>query len=190
MPWPRRTTVLIVAASLSLPSSRVFAQQPEFPPAFPPIRPGAVPLVQMPGAEPGREEELENPFEDAIETDRDSFTSATTTVGRGRLVIESAYSFLDNRGVKETHSFPELLGRYGLTERLELRLGWNYEVGGGGERHIRLRCRDGRITVREGVATRQQAHLRNEVPGHEARRLAARQCCDLASLHADQWHGN
>ena len=32
--------------------------------------------------------------------------------------MESAYSFLDNGGVKETHSFPELLFRYGLTERL------------------------------------------------------------------------
>ena len=67
---------------------------------------------------------------DVIETDRDSFTPATTTAGKGRLIVESAYSFLDNRGVKETHSFPELLLRYGLTERLELRLGGNYEVGG------------------------------------------------------------
>src|SRR5215468_4347719 len=131
MAWSRGTT-LFVTALLSLSSSRALAQQPEFPLAFPPIRPEAVPLVQIPGAEPAREEEPENPFEDAIETDRDSFTPATTTVGRGRLVIESAYSFLDNRGVKETHSFPELLSRYGLTERLELRLGWNYEVGGAG----------------------------------------------------------
>src|SRR5262245_48839170 len=70
--------------------------------------------------------------EEPIETDRDSFTPATTTAGRGRLIVESAYSFLDNRGVKETHSFPELILRYGLTERIELRLGWNYEVGGAG----------------------------------------------------------
>src|SRR5262245_36977286 len=66
---------------------------------------------------------------DEIETDRDSFTPATTTAGRNRLIVESAYSFLDNRAVKETHSFPELILRYGLSERLELRLGWNYEVG-------------------------------------------------------------
>lgn len=72
-----------------------------------------------PGPEPGE-----------IETDRDSFTPATTTAGRRRLVVESAYSFLDNRGFKETHSLPELLLRYGLTDRVELRLGWNYEVGG------------------------------------------------------------
>jgi hypothetical protein len=31
--------------------------------------------------------------------------------------------------VKETHSFPEAIFRDGLTERLELRFGFNYEVG-------------------------------------------------------------
>ena len=67
-----------------------------------------------------------------IETDRDSFTPATTTTPRRRLIVESAYSFIDNRGVKETHSLPELLLRYGLTDRVEARLGWNYEVGGVG----------------------------------------------------------
>ncbi len=67
---------------------------------------------------------------DEVETDRDSFTPATSTAGRGRLVTEFAYSFVDNRGVKETHSVPELILRYGLTDRVELRLGWNYEVGG------------------------------------------------------------
>lgn len=67
---------------------------------------------------------------DEIETDRDSFTPATATVGRETLVLEAAYSFLDNRIVKNGHSFPEFLVRYGLTERLELRLGWNYEIDG------------------------------------------------------------
>lgn len=67
---------------------------------------------------------------DEIETDRDSFTPATTTVGRRRSILESAYSFSDNRGIKESHSFPETILRYGLTQRIELRLGWNYEVGG------------------------------------------------------------
>ncbi len=65
-----------------------------------------------------------------IETDRDSFTPATTTTPRHRLISEAAYSFLDNRRVKETHSFPELLLRYGLTDRVELRFGYNSEVGG------------------------------------------------------------
>jgi hypothetical protein len=65
-----------------------------------------------------------------LETDRDSFTPATTLVGRGKTVLESAYTFSDNRSFKEGHSFPELLIRYGLSERVELRLGWNYEIGG------------------------------------------------------------
>ena len=65
-----------------------------------------------------------------IETDRDSFTPATTTAGRGRLIIESAYSFSDNSIGFETHSLPELVTRYGVTDRIELHLGWNYEVGG------------------------------------------------------------
>jgi hypothetical protein len=69
---------------------------------------------------------------DRIETDRDSFTPATTTVGFRRLVVESAYSFIDNRQIPETHSYPELLVRYGLAERFELRCGYNFEVGGGG----------------------------------------------------------
>lgn len=70
--------------------------------------------------------------EDEIETDRDSFTPSTSVVGTGYFVFESAYSIVDNRGVPETHSYPEILGRYGITENIELRLGWNYEVGGAG----------------------------------------------------------
>jgi hypothetical protein len=81
----------------------------------------------LPGEEPEGEAEP-----DEIETDRDSFTPATTLAARRRLIVESAYSFIDNRGVKETHSLPELVLRYGLTDRIELRLGWNYEVGGAG----------------------------------------------------------
>lgn len=85
----------------------------------------------------GQEPELgeageENPFEGHIETDRDSFTPSTRTVEKGRWIVESSYSFIDNRHTAETHSFPELLARFGLTERIELRLGGNYEVGGEG----------------------------------------------------------
>ncbi|MEK6257871.1 MAG: transporter [Planctomycetota bacterium] len=74
----------------------------------------------------------ENPFADHLETDRDSFTPSTRTVELERWIVESSYSFIDNRDSKETHSFPELLTRYGLTERIELRFGGNYEVGGEG----------------------------------------------------------
>jgi hypothetical protein len=69
---------------------------------------------------------------DEIETDRDSFTPATTVAGRGRTLIESSYSFIDHPDNADSHSFPELLARVGLTENIELRVGWNYEIGGGG----------------------------------------------------------
>ena len=76
------------------------------------------------------EMEGESEEEDEIETDRDSFTPATTTAGYRRFIVESAWSFIDNRTVPETHSFPELITRYGINDWLEVRLGWNYEVGG------------------------------------------------------------
>jgi hypothetical protein len=90
-------------------------------------------LERMMGQAPESDREPEREAEpDEIETDRDSFTPATSVVGRGRLVVESAYTFQENRGFKETHSVPEFVARYGLTDRIELRLGWNYEVGGVG----------------------------------------------------------
>jgi hypothetical protein len=67
-----------------------------------------------------------------IETDRDSFTPATSLAGQQRWILESAYSFIDNRRVYDTHSLPELLVRYGVTERMEWRFGTNYEIGGAG----------------------------------------------------------
>ena len=81
-------------------------------------------------AGPAAGQEAEQP---ELETDRDAFTPATSTVGLERAVVESSYSFIDNRNVAATNSFPELLVRYGITDRIELRLGWNYEVGGAGD---------------------------------------------------------
>jgi hypothetical protein len=111
-----------------------------------------VATILLCGADPGRAQERPTtagdrrsafetvtgePFAEAegeageMETDRDAFTPASSVVGRRRFVVESAYSFLENRRSYETHSLPELLLRYGLTERVELRFGFNYEVGGG-----------------------------------------------------------
>ena len=81
-------------------------------------------LSQGTPGEPEREEE-------DLETDRDSFTPSTSTVGTGRVVLEAAYSFMDHRRSDDAHSLPEMLTRIGLSERTELRLGWNYEAGGG-----------------------------------------------------------
>jgi len=65
-----------------------------------------------------------------IETDRDSFTPATTLAAPTKTILESSYSFIDNRDFAETHSVPELLIRYGASDWLELRFGTNYEIGG------------------------------------------------------------
>ena len=67
-----------------------------------------------------------------LETDRDSFTFAPTTAGRDLSILESSYSFIDNRTGPEAHSVPETLLRRGVGDRLELRLGFNYEAGGPG----------------------------------------------------------
>lgn len=67
-----------------------------------------------------------------LETDRDAFTFAPTTAGGGTSILETSYSFLDNRIGPETHSVPEVLVRRGLGDRVEARLGFNYEAGGPG----------------------------------------------------------
>lgn len=92
--------------------------------------PDGAELEGEPLGEEEAEDEEEEPEE--IETDRDSFTPAVATVPFGRSIVESAYSFIDNRNVPETHSFPELIVRHGVADWLELRLGWNYEIGGAG----------------------------------------------------------
>ena len=81
---------------------------------------GPAACAQRPG---GREE---------LETDRDSFTFAPTTAGRDTSILETSYSFIDNRTTPEAHSLPELLVRRGIGERFEARLGFNYEAGGPG----------------------------------------------------------
>lgn len=136
MSWSMRRDLLL-AAALVFPSSPAYSQQPAAPrenttqpPRIESTNERRESAGERPESEPEREEPKEEKSE--IETDRDSFTPATTTAGRRRLIFETAHTFVDNRGVKETNSFPESLLRYGLTDRLELRLGWNYEVGGAG----------------------------------------------------------
>jgi hypothetical protein len=60
------------------------------------------------------------------------------TPGADCLIIESSYSYINISHEKIKNSFPELLMRYGIGERFEFRLGWNYEPGrertpGGGD---------------------------------------------------------
>jgi hypothetical protein len=74
----------------------------------------------------------EGPARRELETDRDSFTFAPSTTGADTSILEASYSFIDNRIGPESHSVPEVLLRRGIGERIEARLGYNYEAGGPG----------------------------------------------------------
>lgn len=89
-----------------------------------------------------------NPFNHAIETDRAAFTPALSTAPLGRVLLESGYTFIANRGLPSDHSFPELMLRFGLSERLELRFGWNHEAGGGGSIVSPIQVQQGLISAR------------------------------------------
>lgn len=67
------------------------------------------------------------PLTGRIITDRPGFSDSAALVPRGRFQIESGYTFTYDRESDRRildHTFPELLFRTGLTEYLELRLGW------------------------------------------------------------------
>lgn len=68
--------------------------------------------------------------EEPLETDRDSFTPATTLASPQRTIVESSYSFILNSSGRQGHSLPELLIRRGVNDWLELRFGYNWESGG------------------------------------------------------------
>ena len=72
--------------------------------------------------------ECESPYSEPLETDRHDFTQSTGVVGRRVLQLEYGflYSFKDEEGEQEdTYTTPELLVRFGLTDRLEIRSRWN-----------------------------------------------------------------
>ena len=84
--------------------------------------------------------ELENETElesERIETERHDFTQSTTVVGRGVTQFEFGYTYFQSSGeteIEDSHATPELLVRFGLTERTEFRLRYN-EVWQFGEEH-------------------------------------------------------
>ena len=56
-----------------------------------------------------------------------TWTQTLANLTRGRTQLEGGYSFLHDSGSGGSgtqHAFPDLLLRYGLTNRLELRVGW------------------------------------------------------------------
>jgi len=78
----------------------------------------------------GKPAELQrDPFEERIETERHDFTQSAVTVGRGIFQLESGYSYFNKNTEHESegsHTFPEMLVRYGISEDVEVRLRWNY----------------------------------------------------------------
>jgi hypothetical protein len=80
------------------------------------------------GGEDDDEENNDEEKEEPLESDRPDFTECSTTVGFHRFQVESGYTFTQAVGgdpTHDTHDLPELLVRYGIAERLELRLAWN-----------------------------------------------------------------
>lgn len=64
-----------------------------------------------------------------IETDRNAFTISPRTVGRNVRVLESTYTYIGVGSSGSKYSFPEVMLRVGLSDRLEARLGYNFETG-------------------------------------------------------------
>ena len=76
-----------------------------------------------PGAQPDR------PVDEGIVTDRPDFTESSSTVGKGRVQLESGYTFSrdGDASVRSNHAYPELLLRAGVfADRLELRVGQSF----------------------------------------------------------------
>ena len=74
------------------------------------------------------EGEDEEAKEKPLESDRPDFTDSSITVGYRQLQIESGYKYTQAIAGDHTlnaHDLPELLVRYGLAERLELRVAWD-----------------------------------------------------------------
>jgi len=72
------------------------------------------------GRQDGHEEE------ERLDPDRPHFPEATTTVGKGRVVLESGYTFTEKRSSFSSHTYPEALLRVGMfAEWFEFRIGQN-----------------------------------------------------------------
>jgi len=90
----------------------------------------------------------DEPDDDEIQTDRPDFTEASTTVGRGRIQLETGYTYVRDRsnGSRHSaHSYPEALLRVGMfAEWFELRLGQNFANEG-------TRLADGSVEAANGA---------------------------------------
>jgi hypothetical protein len=71
-------------------------------------------------------DEREGEEESRVDADRPHLPEASTTVGKGRFVLESGYTFSE-RGSAQSHSYPEAVLRAGaFSDWFELRIGQNF----------------------------------------------------------------
>jgi hypothetical protein len=86
-------------------------------------------LLNWPEKENGQgKDESDEEKEEPLESDRPDFTNTPTTVGYQRFQIESGYTFthaIAGDSAHDAHDLPEMLVRYGVAERLELRVAWD-----------------------------------------------------------------
>jgi len=73
----------------------------------------------------GRQDSHEE--EERVDPDRPHFPEASTTVGKGRVVLESGYTFTEKRSSFSSHTYPEALLRVGMfAEWFEFRIGQSF----------------------------------------------------------------
>ena len=118
--------VLLIAAVaffLTVSQRQAVAQTAEAPPAVSNARPviASGSLEASDELKVNESESEEN--EEFIETDRNSFTFSRRTAPTNRFIFESAYTNISIGRECTKHSFPESVLRYGLNDRIELRLG-------------------------------------------------------------------
>jgi Putative MetA-pathway of phenol degradation len=75
----------------------------------------------------GKTEKDESGEEDRLDPDRPHFPEASTTVGNGRAILESGYTFTKKDASFVSHSLPEALLRVGMfADWFEFRIGQNF----------------------------------------------------------------
>jgi hypothetical protein len=68
-----------------------------------------------------------NEQDDRVDPDRPHFPEASSTVGNGRTVLESGYTFTKKNGTFLSHSYPEAVLRVGMfADWFEFRIGQNF----------------------------------------------------------------
>jgi hypothetical protein len=76
--------------------------------------------------------------DEPLVTDRPDFTESSSTVGSGVLQLEGGVTFVDSRSGADVTSVGEILARWGITEKVELRFQlptYSWERGGGNNRN-------------------------------------------------------